>query len=858
MRGLEPPRGFPHTDLNRARLPIPPHPRGAAIVAPAQPPTFSPSERTIWYLRRLFLVGVCLVAALPALAAARGPAPAPGRLAEVVVELQEPGLATSVAHRGRLKLDGTAARRQLDRIADEQALIEQRIRAAVPSAKVRWRYRVVLNALAVLVPQQNVRRLESVPGVRGVQKSLQYRPALDRSVPAIHAPALWGAGLATSGQGMKIGIIDDGVDQRHPFFDPKGFAMPAGYPKGQATFTTAKVIVARVFQPPSPRPRYSNLPFDPEHSEHGTHVAGIAAGNSGTQANVGGGRVTLSGVAPNAYIGNYRVLTVPTVSNVGLDGNSPEIAAGIEMAVRDGMDVINLSLGEPEISPGRDIVVRAIEGAAAAGVVPVVAAGNEFGSFGRGSVSSPGSAASAITAGASTVAGRMADFSSAGPTPLSLRLKPEVTAPGVGILSSVPAREGTWASFSGTSMAAPHIAGAAALLAQRHSTWTVAQIKSALSLTAHRAFEGGSREASTTREGAGFVDLAEADQPLVFARPSAVSFGFLRPGRAATRRVSLTDAGGGAGVWTAAVERQGASPGLSISVPPQQTVPGTLAIRASAARSARQGDVTGFVVLSAAGKTRRVPFWLRVSAPRLSRQPARPLRRPGVYHGSTRGRKALVSIYRYPEDPSGVGVDRVLAGPEQVFRVRLRRPAANFGVALTSRSAVQPRIVVGGDENRQAGPTALPLNVNPYLPTFLDPAPVSAVISPTPGTYDVVFDSRTRAGAGPFTFRFWVGDASPPSLRLLTPSARSGGTLVASAKDSGAGVDPRAVFATVDGTARPAVFSGGRIRISLRSLSPGRHRLVLQVSDHQESKNMENVARILPNTAVLTASFRVG
>jgi subtilisin family serine protease len=858
MRGLEPPRGFPHTDLNRARLPIPPHPRGAAIVAPAQPPTFSPSERTIWYLRRLFLVGVCLVAALPALAAARGPAPAPGRLAEVVVELQGPGLATSVDHRGRLKLDGTAARRQLDRIADEQELVEQRIRAAVPSAKVRWRYRVVLNALAVLVPQQNVRRLESVPGVRGVQKSLQYRPALDRSVPAIHAPALWGAGLATSGQGMKIGIIDDGVDQRHPFFDPKGFAMPAGYPKGQATFTTAKVIVARVFQPPSPRPRYSNLPFDPEHSEHGTHVAGIAAGNSGTQANVGGGRVTLSGVAPNAYIGNYRVLTVPTVSNVGLDGNSPEIAAGIEMAVRDGMDVINLSLGEPEISPGRDIVVRAIEGAAAAGVVPVVAAGNEFGSFGRGSVSSPGSAASAITAGASTVAGRMADFSSAGPTPLSLRLKPEVTAPGVGILSSVPAREGTWASFSGTSMAAPHIAGAAALLAQRHSTWTVAQIKSALSLTAHRAFEGGSREASTTREGAGFVDLAEADQPLVFARPSAVSFGFLRPGRAATRRVSLTDAGGGAGVWTAAVERQGASPGLSISVPPQQTVPGTLAIRASAARSARQGDVTGFVVLSAAGKTRRVPFWLRVSAPRLSRQPARPLRRPGVYHGSTRGRKALVSIYRYPEDPSGVGVDRVLAGPEQVFRVRLRRPAANFGVALTSRSAVQPRIVVGGDENRQAGPTALPLNVNPYLPTFLDPAPVSAVISPTPGTYDVVFDSRTRAGAGPFTFRFWVGDASPPSLRLLTPSARSGGTLVASAKDSGAGVDPRAVFATVDGTARPAVFSGGRIRISLRSLSPGRHRLVLQVSDHQESKNMENVARILPNTAVLTASFRVG
>jgi subtilisin family serine protease len=808
-------------------------------------------------LKRLFLVGVCLLAALPALAAARGPEPASGPLAEVVVELQEPGLATSVAHSGRLDLDRTASRRKLAQISAEQELVEQRIHAAVPSARIRWRYRVVLNALAVLVPQDDVRRLESVPGVRELHRSVQYTPALDRSVPAIHAPALWGPGLATSGQGMKIGIIDDGVDQRHPFFDPKGYVMPAGYPKGQAAYTTAKVIVARVFPPPSPKPRYSNLPFDPENSEHGTHVAGIAAGNNGTQANVGGGRVTLSGAAPSAYLGNYRVLTVPTVSNVGLDGNSAEIAAGIEMAVRDGMDVINLSLGEPEISPGRDIVVRAIEGAAAAGVVPVVAAGNEFGAFGRGSISSPGSAAAAITAGASTVTGRMADFSSAGPTPLSLRLKPEVTAPGVGILSSVPAREGTWASFSGTSMAAPHIAGAAALLAQRHPTWTVAQIKSALTLTAHRAFEGGSREASTTREGAGFVDLAEADQPLVFARPSAVSFGFLRPGRAATRRIALTDAGGGAGVWTATVERQGAAPGLSISAPSRLSVPGTLAIRASAVRAARQGDVTGFVVLSGAGKTRRLPFWLRVNAPRLSRQPARLLRRPGMYHGNTRGRKALVSIYRYPEDPSGLGVDRVLAGPEQVFRVRLRRPAANLGVALTTRSAVQPRIVVGGDENRQAGPTALPLNVNPYLPTFLDRTPVSAVISPTPGTYDIVFDSRARAGAGPFTFRFWVDDASPPTLRLLTASVRSGGTLIASAKDRGAGVDPRAVFATVDGTPRPAVYSNGRVRIALRSLSPGRHRLVLQVSDHQESKNMENVARILPNTATLAVSFSV-
>jgi subtilisin family serine protease len=774
--------------------------------------------------------------------------PASGEpLAEVVVELQEPAL-------GKAR---SAPR--LTRLAAQQKLVEERITTAVPGAKVRWRYRVVLNAIAVLVPRGAVERLESIPGVREVHPSARFDVSLDRSVPGIGAPTLWGPQLSTSGQGTKIGIIDDGVDQRHPFFDPAGYTMPPGYPKGQAAYTTAKVIVARVFQAPSPhQPRYSNLPFDPENSEHGTHVAGIAAGNPNTQATLGGGTVAISGVAPRAYLGNYRVLTVPTISNVGLDGNSPEIAAGIEAAVRDGMDVINLSLGEPEISPGRDLVIRAIEGAAAAGVVPVVAAGNDFGAFGHGSVSSPGAARGAITAGAATVNGRMASFSSAGPTPQSLLLKPEVSAPGVGILSSIPARAGTWGSLSGTSMAAPHIAGAAALLTQRHPTWTVPQVKSALALTARPANDGGAREASTTRQGAGIIDLPKADQPLVFAQPATLSFGFLHRGSAAPRRISFTDAGGGAGDWAVSIVRQGATPGVSVTAPARAIVPGGLVVTARVGARAPQGDTTGFVVLSRAGQTRRLPFWLRVTAPRLARHRARVLTRPGTYRGNTRGRRSLVSVYRYPDNPAGIGLQRLLNGPEQVFRFRLRRPAANLGVAVLSPSSVQPRIVVGGDENRQAGPTALPLNTNPYLPTFLDPVPVSGVIRPAAGTYHVVFDSATRAGAGRFRFRFWVDDAAPPRVRLVTSSVRAGGVLVASATDGGAGVDPRSVFARIDARLfRPAIYRGGRIRIPLSGISPGRHRLTLQVSDHQEAKNMENALRILPNTTVLTAAFTV-
>ncbi|HEX7254424.1 MAG TPA: S8 family serine peptidase [Gaiellaceae bacterium] len=798
-----------------------------------------------------------LLAALPALASARPPAAAPADgIVQVVVELRSPAAARSGLPRSgsRIDLDARATLARLTRLRVEQEQVAGRIADAVPSAQIRWRYRVVLNALAVVLPAEAVARLEQVEGVAAVHRSSRYRAQLDRSPSAIGAPALWGPGLPTAGQGMKIAIIDDGVDHRHPFFDPAGYTMPPGFPKGQAAYTTAKVIAARAFPPPAPRARYAELPLNPDESEHATHVAGIAAGNNGTQVTVGGGRVSLSGVAPRAHIGNYRVLTVPTAANVGLDGNSPEIAAAIEAAVQDGMDVINLSIGEPEIAPSRDLVVRAIEGASAAGVVSTISAGNDFGGFGRGSVSSPGSASSAITVGATTVGRQMASFSSAGPTPLSLRLKPEVSAPGVNILSAAPAREGLWQLLSGTSMAAPHVAGAAALLLQRHPTWTPAQVKSALTTTGQTAREARGT-ASTTRGGGGFVDLARADNPLVFASPTAVSFGLVRRGRSVAARVSLTDAGGGAGQWTVSAPR-------ALSVPGGVSVPGTLVVRLRASR--RLGEVNGFVVLSRGGETRKIPFWGRVTAPRLGLHRARPLARTGTYRGNTRGRRALVSVYRYPENPTESGVDRVLRGPEQVFRVRLRRPAANFGVAILERGRgvrVQPRIVLAGDENRQAGPTALPLNTNPYLPTFLEPAPIVSVIRPAAGTYHVVFDSTTRAGAGRFTFRFWIGDETRPSVRLLTRSVRSGGTLRFRATDRGAGLDPRSIFAAVAGTSRTPTYSSSRnsmtITVPVGRLSAGRHRVLLQVSDHQEAKNMENTLRILPNTTLLDTAFTV-
>src|SRR6478752_8621173 len=131
------------------------------------------------------------------------------------------------------------ARAEIER---QQARVAARVSAAVPGARIRWRYQLVLNGLAVVAPADAAARIAAIPGVREVQQSVRYHRTLYRSPQVIGAPQLWGPTLATAGEGIKIGVIDDGVDQSHPFFSPAGFSMPAGYPKGNTQYTTPKVI----------------------------------------------------------------------------------------------------------------------------------------------------------------------------------------------------------------------------------------------------------------------------------------------------------------------------------------------------------------------------------------------------------------------------------------------------------------------------------------------------------------------------------------------------------------------------------------------------------------------------------------
>ena len=795
----------------------------------------SPLIRT---LRSSFLL--CAAALTAASLSGSVVAARPVPTSEVIVTLDAPSLVT-------LGRSLTSARRSAygHEIVAAQTKVQQRLLARIPSAQIVYRYRIVADGFALVVPTRDVSRLTTIPGIAKVWPNVAYRELsamrttvtkaelVNQGPQVIGADKLWGAGLTTAGEGMKIGIIDDGVDAKHVYFDPATFSYPTGFPKGLTSLATQKVIVQRTFAPSSPPYAFAKAPFDPSQngSFHATHVAGIAAGDYNTQD----GALYLSGIAPDAYLGNYKALTIPT-PGFGLDGNSAQIGAAIEAAVGDGMNVINLSLGEPEISPQRDFVVHAIDAAAEAGVVPVIAADNQFDEYGYGSISSPANSPDAITVGATTLNHTIADFSSGGPTPVSLLLKPDVAAPGVAITSSLPVNQaGPFGALSGTSMAAPQVSGAVALLLERHPTWTVAEVKSALVQTGDPVRNDHGHEVSVLREGGGLIDLVRADNPLLFAEPSSITF----PVDGGTVPIQLSDAGGGAGTWRVSAPLQEKHAGVSLSVDSTVSVPGELSVTATVAHNAPNGDVTGFVLLTQGENTRRIPFWVEVNHPLLGREPAKTLTTSGTYHATTVGGLKLVDRYRYPTAGDGL-----YPGPEVAYLFRVSHPIANFGVAVLSGRAI-PHVVFAGDENHLVGFTGLPGNINPYLSSFGEPRPVAGTVLPADGLYEIVFDTRAVARAGPFTFRFWVNDVTPPKIRVVSAS---GGHIIVSIRDSGAGVDPTSVSVTLDGHVVTQRFSNGRLVLPA---SRGRHLLIVNASDYQELKNMEDVAPIKPNTSQL-------
>ncbi|MFI6785101.1 S8 family serine peptidase [Micromonospora sp. NPDC050276] len=377
------------------------------------------------------------------------------------------------------------------------------------------------------------------------------KPTLDVSVPLTGAPQAWQAGW--TGAGVKVGVIDTGVDQAHPDL--------AGRVAAAENFTAEPDTLDRV--------------------GHGTHVASTIAGTAAASQ----GRY--KGMAPGATLYSAKVCT--------LEG-CPEsaILAGMTWAAQQGVKVANMSLGGDD-TPATDPIEAALTDLTRRyGVLFVVAAGND-GEGGESTVDSPGSVAEALTVGAVTKTGELAEFSSRGPRTGDAGIKPDITAPGVGIVAARSSASDLWpvddnpqyTSMNGTSMATPHVAGAAAILAQQHPDWSPERIKSTLMSAARPSATIGVYE-----QGAGFLDVARAIQQNVTASP--VSVAFERSAAAQKSTVTYTNSGSTARTLAVSLNARAADgapapAGLfslsasSVTVPAGGTATVTVNVQASAA-----------------------------------------------------------------------------------------------------------------------------------------------------------------------------------------------------------------------------------------------------------------------------------
>jgi minor extracellular serine protease Vpr len=623
------------------------------------------------------------------------------------------------------------------------------LQANAPKAKVTSQFDIALNAVSVQLNGVSLEKLASAPMVQHVEYEGLYYPTDDNDpdlsiISAIDAWAQVG-GAANAGAGVKVAIVDTGIDITHPCFSDAGY--PAQTQLGDHNFTNNKVIAAKVFNNKTPSRGYTAEAIQ----EHGTHVAGTVACNLDTPATVSGVDIPydISGVAPAALLGNYNVFP-GDVTNA----RSEDIVNALEAAYADGFDVANMSLGGGA-SGIQDLLGMAVNNLDVANMVTAVAAGNS--GPGHFTVESPGSAARALTAGASTVphfigapftfngntiglgigdfatvdadltaplgvvtgslgglgtacsalpdgsltgeiavlsrgtctfsakirnaqaAGAvaavvvnnvagdpvamgqdgtanqptipaymasladratlaaadgvsgtisatlsyilstnvdiMAGFSSQGPTDVDFRVKPDVVAPGVNVLSSIPHQfcdaPPCFAFFQGTSMATPHLAGSAAVVRGQHPDWSAAQIRSAIVNTADqgvlRDFQTGTQIVTDVNIiGAGRENLLSAVNAAVALDPVSVSFGAVPSGSGQTQTftLTLTNLTGSAQTFNVAVGAGGGGVAFSVS-PSSLNLPagasGAVTVTMSADRGAGSGDHQAILTVSNGG-----------------------------------------------------------------------------------------------------------------------------------------------------------------------------------------------------------------------------------------------------------------
>ncbi|NUT50447.1 MAG: S8 family serine peptidase, partial [Saccharothrix sp.] len=492
------------------------------------------------------------------------------------------------------------------------------------------------------------------------------RPLLDRSTAQVGAPVAWAAGL--TGAGVTVAVVDTGVQGDH--------ADLAGREVAGRDFTAEQDGI--------------------DHFGHGTHVASTIAGHG----------TPYRGVAPDA-----RLLDAKVCDTRGFCPESA-IIEGMRWAAEQGADVVNISLGLPA-SDDVDPVEAAVDALSAShGTLFVVSAGNA--GPGGGTVLSPGTADSALTVGAVDRDDALAEFSSRGPRVADGAVKPDLTAPGVDIVAALAGTADGHVAMSGTSMASPHVAGAAALLAQRHPDWTGARLKAALTASARPNPALGVHE-----QGTGRLDIAAALATTLTSEPSSLVLGRHEwphdDDVPATKALTYRNDADQPVALDLAVRQSGPDgaehPVFSVS-PTRVTVPAGGTAEVTVAGDARQGPVdgaySGSVVATAGG--------------------AEVLRTPV---GLNREVESHPVTFDYPGAPEGrqftTLVDMATGAHTYVRDGKVRLPKGDYVVQTLFGPEEGPHTVVTRPDLRVDGATHVVLDARPARPLEVvapDPAAV--------------------------------------------------------------------------------------------------------------------------------------
>jgi len=391
-----------------------------------------------------------------------------------------------------------------------------------------------INAVHILLSPQQIRDLSSNPVIAYISPAnRRSNGSLDITTQTVNANLAWQFGY--DGSGVGVAVVDSGISLKHDFNKTDGINTRIVYSQSFVAGQDATDLYG-----------------------HGTHVAGIVGGN-GTDSTGSMYSRTFKGVAPNVNLINLKVLD----ANGG--GNESDVISAIQTAIllksTYNIRVMNLSLGRPVFeSYTLDPLCQAVEAAYRAGIVVVVAAGNygrdnSRGTRGYGTIASPGNDPYAITVGATNAKGTaspyddsIASYSAKGPTAIDHLVKPDLVAPGNGVVSVLASTQctlftqfnsthvssssydvlggsgvnGNYFKLSGTSMATPVVAGAAALMLQKNPALTPDQVKERLMRTARKilpkfmaatdafTFITFSNSADIFTVGAGYLDVNAA------------------------------------------------------------------------------------------------------------------------------------------------------------------------------------------------------------------------------------------------------------------------------------------------------------------------------------------------------------